>query len=155
MKKQIYVVVGHGSCGKSSVIRSLTGLFVRRKNPVKIQLISKELPVKFSVWIRSAQERGKNKEGILDQISGSKMDYILLSIRIESIWGLPGAIDYLEHIATQHNLSRIVILGEPLNPALCKPIIDKWPKITTQHENSRSKPVNVISKEVRDSFNWI
>lgn len=112
-KKTIYIVVGKVRCGKSSLIRCLTG--VSRASTIPITLVS-QLISNVSVWIRSSQETGKSPTRVLRELRAMRGSIGLLSLRLDKYNGQPDANAYLTILRQHFNVIKYDIIPPKIPP---------------------------------------
>lgn len=127
-KKTVYVVMGKGRCGKSSLIRCLTG--VAQASTIQLRLANRRTDVSVSVWVRSAQEAGKSPAVVLRDLNAMNGKTGLISLRLGKYNGQPNGNAYLSTLSQNFNL---VIFN--INP----------PRI----------PSNAIAAIARSQFRWL
>lgn len=145
MKKNIYIIVGEGRCGKSSLVRALTGVF-RRSIRGTLQLVNGEI-INIAIWPRSAQEgTSETPEQVLRKINGTGPNNVLIVLRP---WG---AQEYIDLLATQHNIIQVLLISSNMTlPGVNIPEGINVNPIT----NSRSRPVNANAAVVRTWWGWM
>ncbi len=153
MKKKIYVIIGHGACGKSSLVRSLTGV-ARKKQNVKIKFNNDKIE-EFSIWIRSSQEDWKFPKDVIIELSASPNGNILLTLRLHTLYKRPKGIEYLKLIDASFDIEKIAVIGERIDVKELAIIESKWGKKVESFQNSWSRPMNELSSEVREHFKWV
>jgi energy-coupling factor transporter ATP-binding protein EcfA2 len=146
--KNIYLIIGEGACGKSSLVRALTG--VARYRSVEVGTIVGS-SIQIAVWIRSAQEAGISPEEVLSNIQSAVEEDVLLTLRIDEYNGQPNAEAYLEAMMPIIKNLRIVFLSEAENPR----IVSISGAATLTHGRSLSTPVNVVSRIVSNAWGWV
>lgn len=122
------MVIGKGRCGKSSLIRCLTG--VARASTIQLRLSNQRTDVSVSVWVRSAQEAGKSPTVVLRDLNAMRGKIGLISLRLGRYNGQPNANTYLSSLSQNFN---VVIYN--INP----------PRI----------PSNAIAATARNQFRWL
>lgn len=143
MKKDIYIIIGEGGTGKSSLVRALTGTYQGGIEKIEFSDQTSEL---FKVWTRSAQEgEYYSPERVLRNIDNTDQSNILLTLRAT---GKDNANDYIGLISASHNIVGIVVLGNFNNipmPNTIKPLViaDPW-----------ERPTNGNASRVREFWNW-
>lgn len=153
MKKKLYLVIGHGKCGKSSLVRSMTGLW--RYGLTRIQRLQPSDIINIRVWIRSLQEYVYLPIRALDETLLYQEDFLLMTVRVESINGCPDVFCYLEAFVHHYDIEGIVVIGEhPINEELFNGIQQYCPENTHKFEKSLSTPVNKVCTEVKAAWNW-
>jgi ABC-type cobalamin/Fe3+-siderophores transport system ATPase subunit len=143
MRKNIYIIIGEGQSGKSSLIRALTGVF--RSTMRTVQFINGEI-INLAIWTQSAQEATPlvTPTMLLERINNSRATNALIALR-------PGnATDYINLIAQQHNIVQVVFIGwAEIVPQVPTP---GTVNIITQ---SRKRPVNANAAMVRNWWGWM
>jgi ABC-type cobalamin/Fe3+-siderophores transport system ATPase subunit len=112
-RKTIYVVVGKGRCGKSSVIRCLTG--VARASTIPITLVNQTI-LDISVWVRSAQESGKSPNHVLQELNAMKSSIGLISLRQGTYNGQATANTYITVLRQQFKIIKYPITLPRISP---------------------------------------
>ena len=112
-RKTIYVVVGNGRCGKSSLIRCLTGVARTMTTPV---ILINQLIIDISVWVRSAQEAGKSPAQVLRELRAMRGSIGLLSLRLNGYNRQPNANAYLQILRLHFNVI-IYTIPMPIIPS--------------------------------------
>ena len=113
IRTTICVVVGHGRCGKSSLIRCLTG--VARASTTPITLVSQAI-INISVWVRSAQEANKFPARVLLELRAMRGSIGLLSLRLNGYNNKPNANIYLTLLRQHFNVIRYDITPPTIPP---------------------------------------
>ncbi len=153
--KNVYLVIGHGNCGKSSLVRSITGR--NRFGNSRIQSLNPLEAIEIRVRIRSAQEDGTGPETILNRILESKHDHYLLTLRVEDYNHQPKAIKYLEKMAIEPNINiaQIIVIGDKWFDQNEYNQIVPFSNRTNKFENSLKTPINVVSSYVKGIWGWV
>lgn len=150
-RKKLYVIIGDGRCGKSSLVRALTGVY--RTASVEIGKLDKENSI---IWTRvmpqSAQEAEIPPKDLVKELDKhSETPYALITIRLYEYKGFGPAIDYLDELSKHFDIERIVFMGRESDIA------------TYQYKgvpfnvlcSSYSRPVNTNASMVRAWWNWL
>lgn len=143
MRKNIYIIIGEGQSGKSSLIRALTGVFRSTTRPV--QFVTEEV-IDLAIWTQSAQEANPlvSPEMLLQRINNVRANNALIVLRPTN------AIDYINLITQQHNILEVVFIGWTENvpqfptPGNVNVITQSW-----------DRPVNANAAMVRRWWNWM
>ena len=155
MKRDIYLIVGEGRCGKSSLVRALTGIYNGRgrKEGRKIALTTGATrEIKIAVWPQSAQEGKKTPTDILNDINGLSDDIpnVLLVLRFEphiiNYW----ATDYTDLLIKHHNIVGVVTMSSNSHVPELSGFKDALP-ISSSTENA----VNANAEKVRKEWGWL
>lgn len=149
MSKNIYVIIGEGRCGKSSLVRALTGIFRRGRRPTSIRQTNNEL-LYINVWPQSAQEAELDPNDVLDDINNAWSENILLVLRFQPHIIPYYAIDYISLITEHHNIIKVVFMG----PGKDVQIIHT-PGQTETLDKCMTNPVNENASRVRKSWGWL
>lgn len=153
MKKKLYVVIGNGKCGKSSLVRSLTGLY--KYSVVRIERLTPNDKIDLMVWIRSLQEYGYSPEEVLAYVLEYEEDYLLLTVRIHPHYHLPDVFGYLDVLVPHYDIEGIAVISEePIDSGLYNKIEQYCPINTHKFEESLSTPINVTSTAVKRAWKW-
>lgn len=150
MKKRIFVIIGDGKCGKSSVVRALTGVYHHKD--MLIRQSNQAGDILVGVWSQSAQEGGYSPEDILRFINDSGAMNILLVLRFvpAPLMAPFSAIEYYELIRKHHNISQIVFMGPHEE-------VPSFP--TTPNSNTlnlcKKRPINANAAMIREWWGWI
>lgn len=148
MKKNIYIIIGHGACGKSSLVRALTGIY---RGASRLIRSVNGTDTRLAIWVRSRQEVGDKPKKVLKDVNSCHETDILLTLRFGSYYGCPEAKEYVDLLLTEHNVSHIVYMGSNNNPAtLTYPIIKN-----IVISNSGGTPVNANASVARQFFGWL
>lgn len=148
--KKIYVIIGDGRCGKSSLVRALTGVY--RSATVEIGLEDKKTNFWMRVLPQSAQEANLSPEKLLEKLEqhgGST--YALVVVRLHSYKGHGPALDYLNALDKVHTIEKIVYMGKD-------EVVDKLNFGTVQQNvinSSFSRPMNGNANMVRKFWGWL
>lgn len=148
--KRVYLILGDGKMGKSTLIRHLTG--IREASLVDIALSGNQT-IALWAWMRSAQEMPKSPAEIVSLIGNFNSAHctdILLPLRILPANYQPGYLSYVNAIASAgHSIVQSIVLT---NQAHVAPTFQQIsPNIIS---NSLSQPSNVIAANVRALWNW-
>jgi hypothetical protein len=150
----VYVLVGEGKTGKSSITRSLTG---SARNGVRL-IATVTINILIYVHLVSLQEDVKKitptdfENEIGEQAEKESFDAILVSLRLYARSACPEADAYLEHFSSLGwNIVRVACFDFPVS------------SITTPLPNGtvRSFPhigntsVNELAADVRAFFGWV
>jgi len=150
----VYVLVGQGKTGKSSITRSLLG---SAQNGARL-IATVTVSIMIYVHLMSLQEDPKRitptdfENEILEQAGKHSLDATLVSLRLNARSGCPDADGYLKHFNNLGwNIVRVACFDIPVS------------SITTPLPNGtvRSFPhignttVNQLAAEVRAFFGWI
>lgn len=148
MKKNIYIIIGHGACGKSSLVRALTGIY---RGASRLIRSVNGTDTRFAIWVRSRQEVGFQPKKVLKDVNSCNEKHILLTLRFESYNNCPEGKEYVDLLLTEHNVSHILYMGNGGNPATLE-----YPNIENiVISNSLKKPVNVNASVARKFFGWL
>jgi energy-coupling factor transporter ATP-binding protein EcfA2 len=146
-RKNIYLIIGEGGCGKSSIIRALTGTY--QSSWMDLQLSDTKLAnqvIDIEIWPRSAQEgTDETPEQILQKIIDSQATHILLVLRA---WGSQA---YIDLIAPQHNIIQVLLISANANlPKVNIPEGINVEPLT----NSKTRPINANAALIRGLWGW-
>jgi|GEM_PF-3469969 len=151
MKKNIHIIIGHGSCGKSSLVRALTGIYRGASRLIRVGNEDDFEDILFAIWVRSRQEVGDKPKQVLKDVNSCDETNVLLTLRFGSAYGCPEAKEYVDLLMTEHNVSHIIYMGSDVEPAtLTYPSIE-FEKIG----NSVDTPVNANANVARKYFGWL
>lgn len=148
--KKIYVIIGTGRCGKSSLVRALTGVY--RSASIEIGLDDKKSTFWARVMPQSAQEANLSPEKLLEKLDkdwGST--HAIVTLRLNNYNGQGPAIDYMNALVTKHSIEKIVFMGKD-------PVVDTFKFGKTQLNviaSSYSRPVNGNANMVRNWWGWL
>jgi energy-coupling factor transporter ATP-binding protein EcfA2 len=148
MKKNIYIIIGHGACGKSSLVRALTGTFRMSSKEVR-DIEGKNLG--FNICVRSRQEVGKTPKEVLKDIESCNDKNILLTLRFHTYNGMPEGKAYVDLLNKTLNVSHIIFLSADKVPVS----FDFSDGRTFSIGNSWGNPVNVNASKARKFFDWL
>lgn len=146
--KNVYLIIGDGACGKSSLTRALTGLYNSGRTYVG-EVSGNTLP--FKVWIRSAQEVEKSLHQVLTEINNAEDENVLITLRFDTHYGQPSAQQYFYLINQHHNIKHVIFMSSgaalsfPVPASVQKGFIDQ----------SYSRPVNANAYIARQSLKWL
>jgi hypothetical protein len=142
MRKNIYIIIGEGGCGKSSIVRALTGTY--QSSWMDLQLTN-GITIDIAIWPRSAQEGTfETAEDILQKITDSPATHVLLVLRP---WK---AQEYIDLLITQHNIVQVLLISADLKlPRVNLPVI---PNEITE---SKSRPINANAALIRNLWGWL
>lgn len=147
--KNVYLIIGDGACGKSSLVRGLTGIYNTKK--IAVQETEGKI-LDLQVWVRSAQEAGKSPKDVLDQINASPLPNALLTLRFDAYNYQPDAKSYFDLISSQHNIVNVIFMGSRETvPSFHTPSSVGGILI----ENSLGRPTNANASIVRVALNWL
>ncbi|MFD0963224.1 hypothetical protein [Pseudofulvibacter geojedonensis] len=146
-KKKLYLVFGTANKGKSSLIRCLTGIF--RGKSTRVQREDDEIGIE--VLVSSAQEKWISIEDLIEIIEKSNDDYLLISIRIDSITNKHGDVfpegdEYLKELKKRYDIIGAAIFGD------IKYDIDE--KLVARIKEPRKKAPNSDAAFVRKFWGW-
>lgn len=151
MKKNIYIIIGHGACGKSSLVRALTGIYRGASRLIRVGNEKNFEDLQFAIWVRSRQEVGFQPKKVLKDVNSCDETHILLTLRFGKYNDCPEAKEYVDLLMTEHNVSRIVYMGREKNPdTLTYPSI-----VPKKIGKSVDTPVNANANEARKYFGWL
>lgn len=100
--------MGHGRCGKSSLIRCLTG--VSKASRTRLTLANQSI-IDISVWVRSAQEVGRSPQQVLTLLRRTTSNFALMSLRLNPYNRQPNANAYLNLL---RNHFQVIVLNLPV-----------------------------------------
>lgn len=143
MRKNIFIIIGEGQSGKSSLVRALSGVF--RNTTRTVQLANREI-INIAIWTQSAQEARPlvTPAMLLQRINGTAATNALIVLRPAN------AIDYINLIAQQHEIVQVVFIGRTeMVPQV--PVPGNVNVIT----QSRDRPVNANAAMVRNWWGWV
>jgi len=146
--KNVYIIIGHGACGKSSLVRALTG--VARWSRKQIQNTEGQA-LDFNIWIRSAQEAYKSPNTVLKEINECKGLNVLITLRFHTYNNQPIGEDYFDLISQHHNVSKIIFLSAKETPVS----FDAPNSETLSMGNSYRSPVNANAARARSFLGWV
>ena len=115
MRKNIFLIIGDGKCGKSSLVRALTGVY-----RAKAQLVAPTngQPFSCSVWPQSCQEAGDSPIDVLNEVGRNPHQNFLITLRF-----FPGpemikhdAIEYYDLLNANHNIQQVLFMGSTNAP---------------------------------------
>ncbi|MCW8898116.1 MAG: hypothetical protein OQJ96_05905 [Flavobacteriales bacterium] len=149
MKKNIYIIIGHGACGKSSLVRALTGIY--SGGAIRFIRSVNGTDTKFAIWVRSRQEVGDKPAKVLEDVKNNKETNVLLTLRFGEYNRCPEAKEYVDLLMTEHNVSHIVYMGSDKEPATLTYSTIKSIVIG----NSVDTPVNANASVARKLFGWL
>lgn len=142
MRKNIYIIIGEGQSGKSSLVRALTGIY--RNSTREVQLAN-NTKINIAIWSQSAQEGTMvTPEMLLQLINDALADNALIVLRPID------AIDYINLISVQHNIIEVLFIGwgeevqQFPTPGNINVINLSW-----------DRPVNANAALVRNWWGWI
>jgi len=151
MKRNIYLIVGEGRCGKSSLVRALTGVFRRTKKATRIALSNpKKTEIKITVWPQSAQEAQLSPEDVLNDVNHALSENILLVLRFQPHIVPYHANDYINLLIEHHNIVKVIFMGP--NDKVQSISISR---IANVLNNSIKNPVNENANQVRNWWHWM
>lgn len=110
----LYIIVGDGQCGKSSLTRALTGIY--RTATTRIRQTNR-VDMHIRVWPQSAQEARKSPNQVLNEINNANAGNVLITLRYFPAPSMVqfDAIDYFDLISLHHNVVQIVFMGGETN----------------------------------------
>ncbi len=146
--KNVYLIIGDGACGKSSLTRALTGLFVSGRTDVA-DISGNILP--FKIWIRSAQEVEKSPQQVLREISNAEDDNVLITLRFDTYLGQPDAQHYFNLIGQHHIIKHVIFMSSGAVLSFSVPASVQRGFI----DQSYSRPVNANAHIARQSLRWL
>ena len=151
MKKNIYIIIGHGACGKSSLVRALTGVYRGVSRLIRVGNEEDFEDLQFAIWVRSRQEVSDKPKQVLKDVNSCNEKNVLITLRFGAYNRCPEAKEYVDLLMTEHNISRIVYMGREKNPdRLTYPLIE-----SEQIGNSVGTPVNANANVARKFFGWL
>lgn len=150
MKKNLYIIIGDGKCGKSSVVRALTGVY--HYKDMWIRQSNQREDILVGVWSQSAQEGGHSPEDILGFINDSGATDILLVLRFVPAPHMATflAIEYYDLIRQHHNINQIVFMG----PSEQVPSFVTVP-IANELNLCQRRPINANAAMIREWWGWL
>lgn len=150
MRKNIFFIIGEGRCGKSSIVRALTGVY--RYKRLFVRTRTGDLDI--YVWPQSCQEAGYTPQQVLDFIDGTDAQEVLITLRFEPTPEMvpSDGIDYYNLIAANHNVAGVVFMSNQPRPMVRQFPVAVQPVIVP---DSLSTPVNANAAEVRNGWGWI
>lgn len=142
MRKNIYIIIGPGRSGKSSLVRALTGIYqyTAQNAPADIEFTNGDVRT-FQVWPQSAQEGNHSPEAMLAFINTWQGDNILMTLRMFGNWS---AQEYLDLIAIQHNITTIVVLTHENN------LNNVYGAAVNTILEPRNRPINGQASRIRE-----
>lgn len=149
MKKNVYLIIGEGKCGKSGLVRALTGKY---KNGPCIIRSASNTNLEFMVWSNSPQEAGKSPQRVLKEINRVGAGNILLTLRFEPSPETIrfNAIDYVNLIGENHRINHVIFMSEEEQVSYFQ---------TSAPANilnlCSERPVNANADMVRRWWNWL
>ncbi|MCE3296241.1 MAG: hypothetical protein K0R65_1955 [Crocinitomicaceae bacterium] len=149
MKKNIYLIIGHGRCGKSSLVRALTGKY--KNGPCQIRS-AYNTNMDFMVWANSSQDAAKSPEKVLKEINNVCFSNILLTLCYTPSPENSGfaAQDYVRVLKENHEISQILFMGEDEKVHLFDTSVP-----TNVINLCSDRPVNANANLVRQWWNWL
>lgn len=151
--KRIYLVLGEGTVGKSTLIRNLTG--IRIANYTQVEERGGNILTMWA-WMRSAQEAGLTPDAIVDEIlraDEGDLENYLLPLRIVGLSSaLPDYDAYISRLlANGIIIENIAVLTEQaIAPTLPLPVT---PSVVVT--NSRRNAQNRTAAIVRTAWDWV
>lgn len=149
MKKNIYLIIGHGRCGKSSLVRALTGKY---KNGPCLIRSAHNTNLDFMVWANSSQDAAKSPEKVLKEINNVGFSNILLTLRYSPSPETSGfdAMDYFKLLRENHKVTQVLFMGEDEKVHLFDTSAP-----THVLNLCAERPVNANANLVRQWWNWL
>jgi hypothetical protein len=148
--KNVYLILGNGKLGKSTLVRHLTG--IREASIVEISR-SNNVSISLWAWMRSAQEMPKSPMEILalidhqDKVSCTD---ILLPLRILPANNQPGYLEYVNAIVNAgHSIVQSIVLTDQASISTQFQIINPFVVPNTVH-----RPSNSVASQVRALWGW-
>ncbi len=149
MKKNIYLIIGHGRCGKSSLVRALTGKY--KNGPCQIRS-AHHTNMDFMVWANSSQDADKSPEKVLKEINNVGFSNILLTLRFAPSPETAGfaAQDYLRVLEENHQVTQVLFMGE-------EELVNHFDTSAPSNVINlcAERPVNANANLVRQWWNWL
>lgn len=146
--KNVILIIGHGACGKSSLVRALTGVARRSRNGIR-DINGEDL--KFNIWIRSAQEAWKSPANVLKEVNECAGPNVLLTLRFHKYNKQPEGKEYVDLLKKHHNVSKIIFLS-----AHEIPVSFPFPEGETESiGNAWENPVNANASIAREFLGWV
>jgi len=155
--KNIYIILGEAHAGKSTLVRSLTGL--RAEGAVKIQMNNKAAnSICVYAFMCAAQEEQKHNhtpENLFDFINDNEYKHFLIPLRyngkITNGEHRPDAQQYIDLLNKNCNILGIALLSQTTIPLI------NIPTSVTQIEcpYSHDSAVNFIANKVRNGWAWL
>ncbi len=145
--KNIFVIIGHGRCGKSSTVRALTGVY----RHASIKLKTEEEEIRISVFPQSAQEAEKSPADVLSDIEKYEEDQnVLIVLRFHPYKVRFSAKDYLEEISKRHQVKEVVFMSSEDSTGY---FIHEGVKPNVINR-SFSRAINENASMIRRFWNW-
>lgn len=150
--KRIYLIIGDGRVGKSTLVRSLTG--IREASRVPIQLACGSV-INVYAWMRSAQEISMDADEVVRQITrpdeSAFTDYLLPLRILPANHIADGYQDYISKLEAAGCVIQrrvFVFSAAPTMEVSCS-------ESTAVVANSMSNPANLNSHIVRKVWGWL
>lgn len=153
MRKNVYLIIGEGRCGKSSLVRALTGVYRHRRMGVRL-MPPENRDIDIAIWSQSCQESGDSPEDILQYLQDETAPYVLMTIRFHTIPGMApfDAIEYYKLIEANHNIVGVAFMGpRPENEILQFDTIPQAAVVADCLIN----PINANASIVRHTWGWM
>lgn len=157
-KKKLNVIIGHGRCGKSSLIRALTGIYRSGEIDIAINddvtlnnLSANNLRINTTaVLTQSAQEGGISPIGLVDRINRfTNCTHALVALRRNGHGNERTlAIDYLNELSNHFIIENIVVMSRELN-------IEPFEFESSYLNLSLTRPINANASIVRHWWRWL
>lgn len=149
MQKNIYIVIGEGRCGKSSLVRALTGVFRRSKHARRIRQTDRKV-IHIHVWPQSAQEARLSPEDVLNDVNNAWSENIFLVLRFQPHIVPYYATDYVNLLSEHHNIVHTVFMGPGDN-------VQSIPStgVSKTLDNCMKNPINENASRVREWWGWV
>ncbi|NGF75756.1 hypothetical protein G5B10_07685 [Fluviicola sp. SGL-29] len=151
MRKNIYLIIGEGKCGKSTLVRAHTGVY--RSGLLWLRLAS-QTDIQIKVWSQSCQEGGHTPQDVLRRINNDSAAEILITLRFKPAPQMApfNAIDYYDLIQANHNIVGVVFMADksiqniPQFPTNPEPVLipDSW-----------ETAANASADSVRRGWGWL
>lgn len=151
--KRIFLVLGEGNVGKSTLVRNLTG--IRIADYAQVEETGGNIFTMWA-WMRSAQEAGLTPDAIVNEIlrtDETNLENYLLPLRIVGISpALPGYDTYFSRLLASGIIiaNSAILTKQAIAPTLPLPIT---PSVVVV--NSRINAQNRTASIVRAAWNWI
>ena len=143
-----YVIIGEAQTRKSTMVRCLTGCASRG-----VRTLQSQTGQTFSLYARvlSLQESATTADGFMEEVRGSGCKHVLFCLwpgqKQTRGQPYPYADDYIRRFRQAGwQFVRIAYLGEPK-------ISLPWRNLEVFSEPD-STPVNVLARQISDSFGW-
>lgn len=149
-----FIVIGNESTGKSSIVRSLTG--IRNSDERLIKFSSGNI---YKLWAKdsSLQEARITPQEFIQEAVQRNVDAVLLTLwprqvtpRNPNQGPFPDAGGYIqEFITAQWNIQDIVTIDNPT-------LLNIPPNINTRNfNNNHAQPFNILVNTIRAYWSWV